>query len=175
MKTCALVVIATLATGCASGSAKPGHYVGGVVAGVGGVLILSGSNEDCDTGNIGNQFGCGIEAGMTITLGLLAVLAGAGIIVLTSALSEPDAAPAPPMPPPVAVAPVVEAEAAEAPIVEPTTHDPRLRQFTIQANVAARRGDCLTVRAIAQRIDEMDRSYRYDAFLADEVTAACLK
>ena len=62
------------------------------------------------------------------------------------------------------------------PVPTPRTSDPMLRQFTQQASVAARSGQCLAVRAIAVRVEDLDAAYRNDnaGFLRDPLVGACL-
>lgn len=60
------------------------------------------------------------------------------------------------------------------PVPAPRTGDPMLRQFTQQASVAARAGQCLAVRAIAVRVEDLDAGYRQDGFLRDPLVVACL-
>lgn len=176
-----IAVLALCATtACHTSSSKSLGYLAGGALVLGGAVSLSNTFEvEC-----GFQ-GCGGDEEAQATVSLLAVLAGT-VIFAAAAMSdiEPEAPRSPPVPTAstaaartVPTTTVVEVSRVPdfASVGEPPTADPELRRLTLQARVAARRGQCAGVKAIAVRVEGLDRGYREGGFVADAAVAACLR
>ena len=153
-----------LLTGCINGSKKPGFVVGGAAAVAGVVLLASTQQQDCREMSFGDAISCGSGELGAMFLGTTALLAGMGIITLTAVIPTPGEEPDPKI-----------AEARLQPLVAPAAADDMLRQLTVQARDAASEGRCESVEVIAQRVDQLDRAYRYTGFVADPLIAECLR
>ena len=111
------------------------------------------------------DFGDAFRQDMNRTGGILLLVAGAVVLVFNEARSTKDLPEEP-----VSTERIVGAET----VAPPATEDARLRQLTLQASFAARRGQCNAVRVIADRVDELDATYRRGGFVADSAIEACL-
>jgi hypothetical protein len=99
----ATLLCASLVTGCAGASKRPGMIFGGLIAGAGAVTIASSKGGSCDGDDPGSNVGCGLEAAGGVALGAILVVLG-GVIFLASA-SAPDHTAVTSPPPPPAPAP----------------------------------------------------------------------
>ena len=164
MRRVALVALLSF-TGCINGSKKPGFVVGGAAAVAGVVLLASTQQQDCTDMSFGEAVSCGSEELGAMFLGTTALLAGMGIITLTAVIPTPgEEEPEPKI-----------AEARLQPLMAPEAADDMLRQLTVQARDAASDGRCESVEVIAQRVDQLDRAYRHNGFVADPLIAECLR
>ena len=158
----ACLVVVSLVSGCTAGAKRAGYGTGAALAVIGGGMAASSALQctgiDCDDG--------GFVMGY---YGTMALAAGVAIMLLTAV------APSVEDPKRTTLDPKTVALVATLPPLEPSTNDPTLRNFTQQASLAARTGQCLAVRAIAKRVEEHDRSYRYGGFVADPLVDACLQ
>ena len=166
----AALVALSVAGGCTPALMKK-EGKGLTAAGTGGLLLgalaletcvlaepIEGPRSDCDTG----------EAILWVS----AIAAVAGVAVWIGGAAQSDA-PAPrertQLDPET-----VKYTSALPPIVPPTS-DPTLKNFTQQASMAARTGQCVAVKAIAKRVEDLDAAYRRGGFLTDPLVVACLQ
>ena len=139
--------------GCASRT--PGRVIGGTMLGVGGFALISTYTAAERSGH--DQLD---------RIGAWSMLiSGATVLLFNEARSIQD-------PPPSALS--TERIAGADTVSAPPTEDAQLRQLTLQASFAARRGQCAAVRTIADRVGELDATYRRGGFVADASIVACL-
>jgi hypothetical protein len=170
----ACLALATVAAGCTAHTKRAGYVGGGALVAGGALIALSAAGQDCTPLHHDDEWfngtGCDIDKGVQTSMGLLAVIGGAALFLMAAA--APDAKEAPK---PLAMDPTTAAIVATLPPVEPPTFDPRLRNFTLQASMVARTGQCVAVQAIAKRVEAIDFEYRHNGFLGDPLVVACLQ
>jgi hypothetical protein len=194
-----VAILSILFGGCTAANKQAG-YVGGAAMLVGGALLYaSGAGKDCQSLHnndvLGDGTGCDLSSGMSESLGGLTAIVGAAILV--AAMAAPDADAEGPqavaaMQPTTIQPTTIQPTAIQPTTIQPTTiqpstiqytmdvprpltDDPQLRNFTLQASMAARGGQCSTVQVIARRVEDLDAVYRQNGFLADPVVVACLQ
>lgn len=200
----ASLVLVTVLGGCTAQTKRAGLVGGGVITALGSMLAVSGGISSCSSYDAyGCDSDSGLSAGMgviTATAGIIMLLAAAGapdddesrvVAVYPEGPVEPNWVPmvavAPAPPTSITVTTNVTVTTGDGtidpqtielvhtlPVPAPRTSDPMLRQFTQQASMAARAGQCLAVRAIAVRVEDLDAGYRHDGFLRDPLVVACL-
>lgn len=147
-----VIAVCTLLSVASCASKAPGRVIGGTMAGLGGLAVITTytSSEPAQLDKIGAWS---------------MLVSGAVVLLFNEARSLEDVErPAPP------AEHIAGAETVSAPLTE----DPRLRQLTLQASFAARRGQCNAVRVIADKVDELDAAYRRGGFVTDASIVACL-
>ena len=145
--------------GCATRT--PGRAIGGSMVALGGFSWLAAETSTEEVNDIGDAF----RQDMNRTGGIIMLVAGAVVLVFNEARPLHDS------PKPVET---TERIAGAETVMAPPTEDARLRQLTLQASFAARRGQCNAVRVIADKVDEIDGTYRRGGFVADASIVACL-
>jgi hypothetical protein len=165
---------------------RVGFIGGGVLATAGVIMLVQVAVDDCEAG-----FSCSLDRSIGKAFGAGSLLLGATILLVTAAGGDRSPAPQPPPvsgylpplpPPPVVRDPPPGPPSATVTAIpdadtvgEPPTTDRTLRQLTLQASMAARRGQCQGVRVIAARVAQLDASYRRVGFVADARIAGCLR
>lgn len=152
---CALLSFA----GCASKT--PGRAIGGTMMGLGGFSLITSYTRTEEPRSISD----GIQNKLDVMGGWIMLAGGAVVLLFNEVRSTKDVETPPPSTEHIAGAETVTA---------PVTEDPQLRQLTLQASFAARRGQCNAVRVIADKVDELDAAYRRGGFVADSSIVACL-
>ncbi len=168
-----LALVTCLTLGACGASRTPGRVAGGIITALGGAMAYASATTDTTRDNFGDALSAGIQADMGALLGGMIVVGGLAALVANELRStEQHAEPAAPPPPPIAR--VVRTIPGGDRLPEPPTADGRLHQLTLQASLAARAGQCSAVRVIADRVDDLDTSYRRGGFVADAAIAGCL-
>jgi hypothetical protein len=174
IRAAALVALAAaLAGACASGARRQHQLASGVLVG-GGVALIANAVHNanaCDgmAETPGPVFGarCENAGGASALLGA-AFLVGAIVAYFTAPeADDPVDAPPPPLAPRGPAVPPLD-------LPPPPTGDATLRQLTLQAEVAARRGDCTLVGVVADQVAARDPEYRRAGFLDDPRISTCL-
>ncbi|HEY4239918.1 MAG TPA: hypothetical protein VGM88_08890 [Kofleriaceae bacterium] len=174
----ALVTVSSLG-GCATARQ---HYVGGgLLVATGALLVAGAAAQSCATPPPPPSDGFHFDFDLTCPLdktglfGLGIAAAVAGLVIMAygpraahrereeheAAAKSALWAPPPPPAPRIELAPV------------PTT-DPELRRLTLQARMAARRGQCDGVFAVDALVRERDATFYREQFVTDAPVAACL-
>ena len=146
--------------GCASKT--PGRVIGGTMVGLGGLSLITSYTA---TDNGPKPLNEGIRDQLDIMGGWIMLVSGAVVLVFNEARSTKSYETPPP---------AIERIAGAETVTAPSTEDPQLRQLTLQASFAARRGQCNAVRVIADRVDALDAAYRRGGFVTDASIVACL-
>ena len=145
--------------GCASRT--PGRVIGGSMVALGGFSLLAAETSS----ETDQSFDEAFRQDMNKTGGLIMLVAGAVVLVFNEARPLHESPP-----PAVSTERIAGAETVQS----PATDDAQLRQLTLQASFAARRGQCNAVRVIADKVGELDATYRRGGFVADASIVACL-
>lgn len=172
MRSAALVVVlaTSLTLGACTASRTAGRVTGGVITALGGAMLYTSVTTDTRRDNFDDAFAAGMQAEMGAVLGGLIVAGGLAALVANELRTTEPAA----EPPPPPVAHVARYIPGGDRLPDPPTADGRLHQLTLQASLAARGGQCSAVRVIADRVGELDTSYRRRGFVADSAIAGCL-
>lgn len=157
--------IALPACTVSSGTKRTGIVAGLVTAAAGAAVAGYATSLPCETkGNLGDGVGCIVEGTGLFTAGL--VLAAVGLVVL-GASATANVQESPPVP-----------RASEAPAfagtVEQLPASQMVKQLTETARTAARQGSCRAVETIAERIAELDPTFRRGGFVLDADIAGCV-
>jgi hypothetical protein len=170
-----LVAAAVALPGCTmtAGQKKTGILVGALTAIAGAATVGYARTVPCqEDPDLATGIGCAVGAIELNAVGI--VVAAAGLVVLgASAMSatmpEPKRSPESPTP-------IVTADPTFSPAPRPSPgKDAELvRTLTESARTAARQGSCRSVETIANRVAELDPTYRRGGFASDPDIASCV-
>lgn len=160
----ALVVMMSLATGCASRSGGIGAALGGVAA-LGGGIALVATDQECVEDGCWFPSAQSVGGAALIAIGAAMILGG--VIGYGRALdAERDAPPAPPPVEPVPDAPL---------LVDPANKATPADRAALQASYAARRDDCPGARAAMDQLFALDVALHEKLRVQDPPIARCFR
>lgn len=158
-----LPVLFVIVAGCASRT--PGRVAGGALTVAGTAITASFASRHCPPTLPGSEFvSCGLAKTEGLGVGVLVLAVGVTTLIVNESVGRRLPAHEPATAPPAEVTSDVTSDDAA----------PELHQLVVNASVAARAGRCKAVEAIAERIEQLDFTFRHDGFLRDPAIAACV-